>query len=237
MILLLRLRNRNWRRVAPLVWQQLPLLQPLKIAGCVAISVVNILWQGHGILRSWPVGARITAVLAGSYLVVTTAEFLWLLVTVAQPVDLSFKEEPAVPVRPEVDPLVEQLRAVPAPVLKEGTLQLAEAMRTFEAGSDGEYLSTLLRPLPIGSSEEEHEKALDRESTELIQRHLVTWRVYRERFYGPAKAFRDELRKRLGIKNPGKEPGIPALDQAALTGAKPITEAADYLIKLANRLR
>ena len=238
MNLFLRLRNRNWRRVAPLVWQQLPLLQPLKIAGCVAISVVNILWQGHGILRSWPAGARVAAVLAGSYLLVTAAEFLWLLVTVAQPVDLGFKEEPAKPARPEVDPLVEQLRAVPAPVLKEGTLQLAEAMRTFEAGSDSEYVSTLLRPAPIGRfSEEEREKALDRESTELIQRHLVTWRVYRERFYRPAKAFRDELRKRLGIKNPSREPEIPALDQAALTGAKPITEAADYLIKLANRLR
>ena len=65
---------------------------------------------------------------------------------------------------------------------------------------------------------------------------MVTWRIYRERFYRPARAFRDELRKRLGIKNPRREPEIPALDQAALTGAKPITVAADYLTELANRL-
>ncbi len=237
--MILPLRNRNWRRVAPLVWQQLPLLQPTKIAGCVAISVLNILWHGHGVFRSWPVGLRIAGVLVLSYLVVTVAEFLWLLFTVAQPVDLGFKEEAAAaPARPEVDPLVEQLRVVRAPVLKEGTLQLAEAMRTFEAGSDGVYVSTLIRPHALGTlSEEERDKELDRESGELIQRHLATWRVYRERFYRPAKAFRDELRKRLGIKNPHREPEIPALDQAELTGAKPITEAADYLTKLANRLR
>jgi hypothetical protein len=236
---MLPLRNRNWRRVAPLVWQQLPLLQPTKIAGCIAISVLNVLWQGHGVLRSWPLGARIGGVLVVSYLVVTAAEFVWLLLTVAQPVDLSFKEDTSAALaRPEVDPLVEQLRSVAAPVLKEGTLQLAEAMRTFEAGTDSEYVSTLLRPPPIGSfSEEERDKELDRESSELIQSHLTTWRVYRERFYRPAKAFRDELRKRLGIRNPSREPEIPALDQAALTGAKPITQAADYLIKLANRLR
>lgn len=236
--MILRIRNRNWRRVAPLVWQQLPLLQPTKIAGCVAISCLNVLWHGHGVLRSWPLGARIGGVLVLSYLVVTAAEFVWLLLTVAQPVDLSFKEVSAEPARPEVDPLVEQLRAVAAPVLKEGTLQLAEAMRIFEAGTDSAYVSTLLRPPPVGSlSEEERERELDRESSELIQSHLTTWRVYRERFYRPAKAFRDELRKRLGIKNPSREPEIPALDQAALTGAKPITQAADYLIKLANRLR
>ena len=236
---MLPLRNRNWRRVAPLVWQQLPLLQPTKIAGCIAISVLNVLWHGHGALRSWPLGARIGGLLVVSYLVVTAAEFVWLLLTVAQPVDLSFKEDTSAALaRPEVDPLVEQLRSVAAPVLKEGTLQLAEAMRTFEAGTDSEYVSTLLRPPPIGSfSEEERDKELDRESSELIQSHLTTWRVYRERFYRPAKAFRDELRKRLGIRNPSREPEIPALDQAALTGAKPITQAADYLIKLANRLR
>ena len=151
---------------------------------------------------------------------------------------MGFPEQPAAPpTASEVDPLVEQLRVVPAPVLKEGTLQLAEAMRTFEAGSDGAFVSTLLRPRALETlSEEERDKELDRESSELIQRHLTTWRVYRERFYRPARAFRDELRKRLGIRNTRREPEIPALDQAALTGAKPITEAADHLTDLANRL-
>ena len=234
----LPLRNRNWRSVAPLAWQQLPLLQPTKIAGCIAISVLNILWHGHGVFRSWPVGPRIAVVLALSYLVVTAAEFIWLLLTVQEPVDMGFKEEAsAPPTPPEVDPLVEQLRVVAAPVLREGTLQLAEAMRNFEAGSDSVYVSTLLRPRALGTlSEEERDKALDRESGELIQRHLATWRVYRDRFYGPAIAFRDELRKRLGIKHSHGEPEIPALDQAALTGAKPITDAADHLTELANRL-
>lgn len=235
----LPLRNRNWRRVSPLAWQQLPLLQPTKVAGCVVISVLNVLWTGHGVFRSWPAGARVTGLLALSYLVVTAAEFFWLLLTVPQPVDMGFREEaPAPPIAPEIDPLVEQLRVVPAPVLKEGTLQLAEAMRTFEAGSDGAYVSTLLSPRALETlSEEERDKELDRESTVLIQRHLTTWRAYRDRFYGPAIAFRNELRKRLGIRNSQREPKLPALDQAALTGAKPITEAADHLTELANRLR
>jgi hypothetical protein len=234
----LPLRNRNWRRVAPRAWQQLPLLQPAKVAGCVVISVLNILWTGHGVFRSWPLEARVAGVLAFSYLLVTSTEFLWLLLTVPQPVDMGFREEAPAPIPPEVDPLVEQLRVVPAPVLKEGTLQLADAMRTFEAGSDGAYVSTLLSPRALETlSEEERDKELDRESTELIQRHLTTWRAYRDRFYGPAIAFRNELRKRLGIRNARREPEIPALDQAALTGAKPITDAADHLTELANRLR
>jgi len=197
------------------------------------------LWTGHGAFRSWPTGARFAAVLALAYLIVTAAEFIWLLATVPQPVDMGFPEQkPAPSAPPEIDPLVEQLSVVAAPVLKEGTLQLAEAMRTFEAGSDGDYVSTLLNPRVLETlSEEERDKELDRESTELIQQHLTTWRTYRDRFYGPAMAFRNELRKRLGIRNLQRQPEIPALDQAVLTGAKPITEAADHLTELANRLK
>ncbi|MDQ6872872.1 MAG: hypothetical protein M3037_12855, partial [Gemmatimonadota bacterium] len=204
----LPLRNRNWRRVAPRAWNRLPLLQPAKIGGCVAISAVNILWTGHGVFRSWPTGARGAAVLALSYLIVTTAEFLWLLLTVPQPVDMGFPEEPpAPPAPPEVDPLVEQLRTVPAPVLKEGTLQLAEAMRNFEAGSDGDYVSTLLSPRVLETlSEEERDKQIDLGGTELIRQHLTTWRTFRDQFYRPAIAFRNELRKRLGIRNLQRQP-------------------------------
>jgi hypothetical protein len=235
----LPLHNRNWRRIVPRAWQQLPLLQPTKIAGSVVVSVLNILWHGHGVFRSWPAAPRFALALVLFYLGVTAAEFIWLLLTLPQPVDMGFPEQPsAAPKTPEVDPLVEQLRVVAAPVLKEGTLQLAEAMRTFETGSDHAYVSTLLSPRALGTlSEEERDKELDRESSELIQRHLVTWRIFRERFYRPARAFRDELRRRLGIRNLHREPEIPALDQAALTGAKPITEAADHLTELANRLR
>jgi hypothetical protein len=213
-------------------------LQPGKLSACIIIAALNVLWSGHGVLRTLTPGRRFTAVLALAYVVVTAAEFLWLLVTVQQPVDLSFREDTPLPSPPEVDPLVEQLRDLPRAELKEETLHLAEEMRTFEAGSDTAYVSTLLMPRALGGlSDEERDKELDRESGELIQRHLTTWRTYRERFYRPARAFRDELRKRLGIRNTLREPALPALDQAALTGAKPITDAADHLTELANRLR
>jgi hypothetical protein len=202
------------------------------------VSVLNALWKGHGVLRALPITTRFVALAILCYVIVTVAEFLWLLLTIPQPVDLSFPEQTMAPSAPEIDPLVEQLRELPKSELKEETLQLAEEMRTFEAGSDGEYVNTLLRPRVLTTlSEEERDNELDRESSELIQSHLATWRVYRERFYRPARAFRDELRKRLGIRYPQREPEIPALDQAALIGAKPITEAADHLTELANRLR
>jgi hypothetical protein len=233
----LLLRKRNWGRVAPAAWQQLPVAHPITIAGCISVSVLNVLWRGHGVLRTLPAAARFAVVAASCYAIVTITEFLWLLATVPQPVDLSFPEEPTPSVVPEVDPLVEQLRDLAPSALKEETLQLADEMRTFEAGSDGAYVNSLLRPRVLATlTEEERDNALDRESTELIQSHLATWRIYRERFYRPARAFRDELRKRLGIKNPRREPEIPALDQAALVGPKPITEAADHLTELANRL-
>ena len=230
--------NRDWRRVAPRALKALPLLQPTKLAGCLAIAALNILWHGHGVLRSLAAAPRFASVLVLSYAVITIAEFLWLMVTVPQPVDLGFPERHQVPAAPEIDPLVAQIQGLPRAELKHETLQLAEEMRIFEAGSDRAYVSTLIGPpAPATLSDEERDRQLDRQSTELVQRHFSTWRVYRDRFYRPARAFRDELRQRLGIRNPQREPEIPALDQAALTGAKPITEAADYLTELANRLR
>jgi hypothetical protein len=143
------------------------------------------------------------------------------------------------PPAPEpVDPLVETLREVPPAVLKQGTLQLAEEMRTFEAEGDKEFVTTLLTTPPLANqTDEQLEEALDEQSKELMQSHITTWRTYRDRFYRPARAFRDELRRRLGIRNTSNEPNIPALDQAVLTGANPISDAADYLVALARRLK
>jgi hypothetical protein len=122
--------------------------------------------------------------------------------------------------------------------LKEGTLQLAEEMRSFEAGTDMEFVNTLLStPVDANASDAQVEAAIEQQSTELVQRHILTWRAYRDRFYRPARAFRDELRKRLGIRNSTGEPEIPALDNAVLTGANPISDAADYLVALARRLK
>ncbi|MGI8400468.1 MAG: hypothetical protein ACR2NS_02535 [Gemmatimonadaceae bacterium] len=233
----LPLKNRSWKSIAPRAWKQLPLLPPTKLAGCVTISVLNVLWRDHGVLRALPLGSRIIAMFVLSYSIITAAEFLWLLFTVQMPVDLGFREVSPPSAAPEIDPLVEQLSELPQSELKEETLQLAAEMRNFEAGSDSAYVTSLITPRPLDNlSEEARDRDLDRESTELVQRHLVTWRIYRERFYRPARAFRDELRKRIGIRNLRREPEIPALDQAALTGAKPITEAANYLTELANRL-
>lgn len=233
------LKTAAWRRSIPIAWSQVRLLQWGKIAGAIAIAALNILWQGHGVLRSSPAPVRFAAVIVICYVLTTVAEFLWLLAT--GPQFTGFESPNSAPVTGEfesMDPIVEQLKTLPPLELREETLQLATEMKSFEAGSVAEFVTTLSSPSRAPeTTEAELDEALDRESIELMERDLRTWRAYRERFYRPARAFRNELRKRLGIRNTNAEPWIPALDEATLTGAKPITQAANYLIALARRLK
>ncbi len=239
MIVRVPLKNLAWRRSIPIAWRQARLLQPGKIAGAIAIAALNILWHGHGVLRSSPPAVRFAAVAVICYVLTTVAEFLYLLAT--GPRFTGFESPTGAPATGEfetIDPIIDQLKTLPPSDLREETLQLAAEMKLFEAGSDREFVTTLSSPPAISAATEaERDDALDRESKELMERHLRTWRAYRERFYRPARALRDELRKRLGIRNTNGEPWIPALDEAVLSGAKPITQAANYLIALARRLK
>ena len=227
------------QRATPVAWEQLPLAQPTRIAGCVTISALNILWQGHGVLRGQPVFIRFVSVAAYCYVVTTAAEFLWLLIT--GPRFTGFESPTAVngvATTDTADPLASELSELDTAELKVEALQLADEMKRFEAGSDREFVKSLASdPLPAASTEAEKDEALDQQSAELMEHNLRTWRTYREVFYRPARAVRDELRRRLGIRNVNGEPRIPALDRAVMAGAKPIAQAADYLAGLARRLR
>jgi len=183
--------------------------------------------------------ARFAMVFVVSYLVTTFAEFLWLVAT--GPKFTGFESPTAAKGVPSVetpDPLAAELSALAPADLRDEALEFAKEMKSFEAGSDREFVNTLagVKPLPV-VSESERDEVLDMQSAELFEHNLQTWRAYRDKFYRPARAFRDELRKRLGIRNANSEPRIPALDQALLTGAKPIAQAADYLAGLARRLK
>lgn len=227
------------RRSIPSAWKQVRLLHPTKVAGSIAISALNVLWVGHGVLRSSPPLLRLAVVAAICYVLMTAAEFLWLLAT--GPRFTGFESPTVTRATGEfdsVDPIVDQLKMLPPSDLREETLQLATEMKSFEAGTDRELVTALASPPPINVvTEAERDEALDRESTELMERQLRTWRAYREQFYRPARALRDELRKRLGIRNISREPKLPALDEGVLSGARPITEAANYLAALARRLK
>jgi len=229
----------KFRYSIPRAWKQVPLLYPAKIAGSITVSALNVLWQGHGVLRSSSTPLRLVAVAIACYVVATIAEFLWLIYH--GPRFTGFESPTAskgVTRQPATDPLVEQLKVLAPSELREEVLQLAKEMKSFEAVSDREFVKTLAGVPPLElSSEAERDEVLDQQSAELIEHDLRTWRAYRERFYQPARAFRDELRKRLGIRNVQREPRIPALDQAQLTGARPIAQAADYLAGLARRLK
>ncbi|HXI98666.1 MAG TPA: hypothetical protein VNG73_06945 [Gemmatimonadaceae bacterium] len=229
----------KFRHSIPRAWKQVPLLYPAKIAGSITVSALNVLWQGHGVLRSSSTPLRLFAVAIACYVVATIAEFLWLIYH--GPRFTGFESPTAskgVTRQPATDPLVEQLKVLAPSELREEVLQLAKEMKSFEAVSDREFVKTLAGVPPLElSSEAERDEVLDQQSAELIEHDLRTWRAYRERFYQPARAFRDELRKRLGIRNVQREPRIPALDQAQLTGARPIAQAADYLAGLARRLK
>ena len=228
-----------WRRSIRVARSQLRLLQIGKLAGSIAIAALNILWLGHGVLRSSPPALRFAAVALICYALTTLAEFLWLLMT--GPRFTGF-ESPTAPVATgefeSKDPLVDELKTLAPLALREEALQLATQMKSFEAGSDREFVTTLASPPPVlTGTEAERDEALDRESAVLMERHLGTWRAYREKFYRPARAVRDELRRRLGIRDVRREPSIPALDEGILAGAKPITQAANYLAALARRLK
>ncbi|GAC1453282.1 MAG: hypothetical protein PVSMB1_01680 [Gemmatimonadaceae bacterium] len=229
---------RIWRRSFPLAWKQTRLFQPGRIAACVAISALNVLWHGHGILRSSPTVVRLVLVAVACYVVTAVGEFLWLLYS--GPSFTGF-ESPTLKAGNDFaspDPLVEQLSELPPAALRDETLQLANEMKSFEAVTDREYVDALAGTrTPRAGSDAELDEVLDRQSAELMEHNLRTWRAYRERFYQPARAFRDELRRRLGIRNSASEPRIPALDRATLSGAKPIAQAADYLAGLARRLK
>ena len=233
------IQPRKLRRAIPLAWKQTKLLQPAKIACCVTVSALNVLWQGHGIFRSSPVLVRLAVVGVICYVLTTIAEFLWFVYS--GPKFTGFESPTAAknaPQIPAIDPLVAQLKELAPAELRDEVLQLAKEMKSFEAVTDREFVNTLAgAQTPIVVTEAERDEVLDKQSTELVEHNLRTWRAYKERFYRPARAFRDELRKRLGIRNVNSEPRIPALDQAVLTGAKPIAQAADYLAGLARRLR
>lgn len=227
------------RRSLPAAWKQVRLLQPGKVAGSIAVSALNILWVGHGVLRSSPPVMRFAALAAICYVVTTVAEFLWLLST--GPRFTGFESPTGTPATGEfesVDPIVDLLKTLPPSELRAETLQLATEMKSFEAGTDRELVTALASPPPANVvTEAERDEALDRESRELMERQLRTWRAYREQFYRPARALRDELRRRLRIRNTSREPELPALDEGVLSGARPITEAANYLAALARRLK
>ncbi|HEV7387057.1 MAG TPA: hypothetical protein VGN73_00465 [Gemmatimonadaceae bacterium] len=233
------IRFRIWRRTIPIAWQQMRVVQPTNLALSVSFAAFNILWRGHGILRTYSSLARFALVFIACYFITTFAEFLWLVAT--GPKFTGFESPTAVEgANPAeyVDPLAAELSALAPADLRDETLEFAKEMKTFEAGTDREFVNTLagVKPLVV-VSESERDEVLDRQSAELFEHNLQTWRAYREKFYRPARAFRDELRKRLGIRNVNSEPRIPALDRALLTGAKPITQAADYLAGLARRLK
>jgi hypothetical protein len=229
----------KFRHSIPRAWKQVPLLHPAKIAGCVTVSALNVLWRGHGVLRSSPTPVRLAAVAIICYVAANLAEFLWLLYRGPRFTGFESRTAAKGVTQPlPSDPLVEQLKELAPSELREEVLQLAKEMKSFEAVSDREFVKTLAgTPALEVVSEEERDEVLDQQSAELMEHNLRTWRAYRERFYRPARAFRDELRKRLGIRNVQREPKIPALDQAQLTGAKPIAQAADYLAGLARRLK
>ncbi|HEY1953229.1 MAG TPA: hypothetical protein VGG76_10510 [Gemmatimonadaceae bacterium] len=220
----------------PHAWKKIRLFQLDKISGAVTISVLNALWPGHGILRTSPMPLRLAVVFGGSYLLTTVAELMWLIHK--GPKFTGFESPTRNPAaHPDSpDALVEELGDLPPADLREEALELAKAMKSFEAGTDREFVNSLAIAIPAATDAEKDE-VLDKQSAVLMEHNLSTWRAYRDQFYRPARAFRDEMRKRLGIRNVNSEPRIPALDEAVLTGAKPITQAANYLAGLARRLR
>src|SRR3954462_13581503 len=114
---------RTWRRAMPHAWKKTQLLNPTKIASAVAVSALNVLWRGHGILRASPMWARLIVVFLGSYALMALAEFLWL---VRKGPKFTGFESPtadkAAAQSDASDPLVEELSELAPAQLRDETL-------------------------------------------------------------------------------------------------------------------
>lgn len=163
------LKTLAWRRSIRSAWRQVRCLQPGKITGSIAISALNLLWHGHGVLRSSPPAVRFAAVVVICYVLTTVAELVWLLATGPRFTGFESPTKPATGEFEAMDPIVDQLKTLPPSELREETLQLATEMKSFEAGSDRELVTTLSSPPPIQpATEAERDEALDRQSKELL---------------------------------------------------------------------
>ena len=69
---------RDWPRAIKRARKEIRLVHPMRIGGAVAVAALNVLWRGHGIMRTSPAAIRFVAVAALIYLLTALAEFLWL---------------------------------------------------------------------------------------------------------------------------------------------------------------
>src|SRR5258705_9140952 len=123
------LKTIAWRRSIPGAWKQVRLLQPGKVAGAIAIAALNVLWHGHGVLRSLPSPTRFATVAAVCYAVTTVAEFLWLMSTGPRFTRFESPTPPATGEFESIGPLADQVKTLPPLGLREEALQLATVMK------------------------------------------------------------------------------------------------------------
>src|SRR5689334_24077039 len=127
------------RRAVPVAWEQLVLAQPTRIAGCVTIAALNILWQGHGVLRSSPIPIRFFVVGLYCYVVTTVSEFLWLLVT--GPRFTGFESPTGGESAGKMDTaehIAADLKTLPAAELHVEWMELTDGRKRFVAAGDCE---------------------------------------------------------------------------------------------------
>src|SRR3982751_4821875 len=142
----------------PHAWKKMQLRNPTKIASAIAVSALNVLWRGHGILRTSPTFVRLVVVFLATYVALTLAEFLWL---VRKGPKFTGFESPTADKAPTqsdaTDPLAQELSELAPAELREETLELASAMKSFEAGTDREFVNTLAGAIPAATDAEKDE--------------------------------------------------------------------------------
>src|SRR5258705_7431303 len=107
------LKTIAWRRSIPGAWKQVRLLQPGKVAGAIAIAALNILWHGHGVLRSLPSPTRFATVAAVCYLLTAGAGFLWLMSPSPRVTGFEAPTPPATCEFAAIDPPVHEPKTLP----------------------------------------------------------------------------------------------------------------------------
>ena len=140
---------------------------------------------------------------------------------------------PRISTTPPEDPL----KHLSNDVIRQRTIELAKKMRDFEKMKKIEDINLTIRPpYPPDATEKEKHLAWELGAAQFLRRSTERQTEFKNQFLSEALNLEESLLSRLGKPMPPIIERPPALAPAMLVGPSPISDAADYLERLARQL-
>jgi len=123
-------------------------------------------------------------------------------------------------------------------VVKQKTIELAQKMREFEKAYKIKQIDDLMvrPPYSRDATQEERRLAWELETMRTLRRSTERQTEFRNQFSSEALNLEESLLARLGKTMPSLEERPPALPYGMLVGPSPVSDAADYLERMARQL-